>query len=327
LTDAYKEREQMLTCRAHFATQQSANALKTRCQESFQEAIKVDAKADPTEQRSFAEAFRLAFRARLGEPADLFVSDLLQALPEDRDKAKAVAFDAVYDATIEKHRKEMEDRYAAVFAEALGDATPQGAKPGLGTQKVAIARLLHGLCLFLSEGPQAPADRTADQNALAASAAYRQNLNRVFVVCGVRAGLNAVAARAGDLVRLSDYVLASTTQERTQFITDHAGLIEQIREQAELVAMEQKLAAENTDRLAAAKQVVVERTAEIEKVEDELKKAREATDVEIRKLRDKSYEVLKLRQIIRDALADNAKGEALIREQEKKAATLDARNQ
>src|SRR4051812_42807160 len=72
LTEAYKEREQMLTCRAHFATEQSANALKTRCQECFQEAIKADAKADPTEQRSFPEAFRLAFRARPGEPADLF---------------------------------------------------------------------------------------------------------------------------------------------------------------------------------------------------------------------------------------------------------------
>src|SRR5262249_17460336 len=38
LTEAYKEREQMLTWRAHFATQQSANALKTRCLQAFETA-------------------------------------------------------------------------------------------------------------------------------------------------------------------------------------------------------------------------------------------------------------------------------------------------
>src|SRR4051812_39160842 len=100
LTEAYKEREQMLACRAHFATEQSARALKERCQQSFEEAKKPDPKADPKEQRSFADAFRLAFRARPGEPADLFVSDLLQALPEDRDKAMAANFDAVYEAVV-----------------------------------------------------------------------------------------------------------------------------------------------------------------------------------------------------------------------------------
>jgi chromosome segregation ATPase len=180
--------------------------------------------------------------------------------------------------------------------------------------------------MFLSEGPQAPADRSAEQNNLAASADYQKNLNRVFVVCGVRAGLNAIGARANELVQLSDYVLASATQERAQFITDHATLIDQIREQAALVAFEQKLYSENTDRLASATQVVKERTVEIEKVEEELKKAREATDVEIRKLREKSYEVLKLRQKIRDTIDAIERGEKTIRDLEKQATTLDNRN-
>lgn len=341
LAGSYLEREQMLTCRAHFGTDQTLAALKARCRNALAEALRPAAVENPdVPDRSFAEAFRLAFRASPGESAELFVTDLLRSFPDDRDKARAVNLDLAFDAAVEKQRRELEDRYTVVFAEALGNAAPPvNVKPAQDPQKGAIARVLFGLCSYLSEEAiasggdpaekaalQGPPDRAAYQQRLVETPTFRRQVARVQTVCGLRYSLNAVAQRAAEVRRLTEYVAAAQTQERQQFALDHAAIIDRVREQAALVQAEQKLIAENKERLGSADEVIKLRKAEIGLVEEDLRKARLETDEEIKKLRDKSYEVLTLRQKIRDAITANEKGEQRIRELEKQTRTLDQRD-
>ncbi|MFO0930636.1 MAG: hypothetical protein U0736_27000 [Gemmataceae bacterium] len=343
LADAYLEREVMQVCRAHFATEQTVAALKARCRNALAEALtppKVAVQDAP--DRSFAEAFRLAFREQPGEPAEVFVTDLLREIPDDREKATRVNLDAEFDKAIEKQRKTLEDRYAAVFAEALGNAAgqPAGKPAAHDPQKAAVARLLFGLCPFLAEDAiltdpgraqekatlQGPTDRTLYQARLVETPTFKATVTRMYTVCGFRYSLNAIADRTAAIRRLSEYVLAAAAQERHQFMLDHAFIIDQIREQAALVQAEQRLVAENKDRLASADEVVKLRQTEIAQVEDELRQARAVTDAEIKTLREKSYEVLTLRQKIRDAITANEQGERRIRELEKQARDLDRRD-
>lgn len=343
LADAYLEREQMQVCRAHFATEQTVAALKARCRNALAEAVTAPKAVTPdTPDRSFAEAFRLAFREQPGEPAEVFVTDLLRDIPDDREKAKAVNLDTEFDKAIEKQRKDLEERYNTVFAEALGNprGQPAGKPPALAPQKVAIARLLFGLCPFLTEEAiltdpakaqekaalQGPADRVLYQTRLTETPTFKQAVSRVFTVCGLRHSLTSIAERSAVLRRLSEYVLAAAAQERQQFMLDHAFIIDQIREQAALVQAEQRLVAENKDRLASADEVVKLRKTEIGQVEEELRQARAVTDAEIKKLREQSYEVLTLRQKIRDAITANEKGEQRIRALEKQVRELDRRD-
>jgi hypothetical protein len=194
-------------------------------------------------------------------------------------------------------------------------------------QKIGIARLLLGLCVYTSEEAVAADPARDPRLQLADTPTFKQAVQRVYIVCGVRNSLNLLAERANEVRRLADYVLGSTTLERTQFINDHASLIEQVRDQAALVQTEQKLLNENKDRLTSAEEVVNLRTSEIAQIEKDLKTAQAETDEEIRKLRDKSEQVLKLRQKVRDAITDNQKGERRIGELEKQARSLDDRDQ
>lgn len=287
-------------------------------------------------------AFRTAFRAQPGEPAESFVTLLLRGIPDDRAKAAAVNLDAAFDAAVEEQWKVLDQMYKAQLAEPTGespDPNAPGKRPDTGIQKAAIARVLLGTAPFLSEEAiftdssrgndkqvLEKASSLGDyQQKLVSSDTYKQMVNRTLVVCGLRASLGALTERIGGVRRLNDYVQNSMAQERLQFISDHAFILTQIRTQAELVRLEQTLINGSKERLVSAETVIKERKTEIEQLQGEYTKAKTATAEELKKLQDLTQQVLDLRLRIRDAIDANEKGESRIRDLEKQIRDLDRR--
>src|SRR5262249_7938678 len=139
-------------CRAHFANDALAAALKDRILRARNEALRPGPAGLP--ERPFSEAFRAAFRAQGGDPADVFLSLVLRGGPDGRKKAAAATWDQGFAPAVEAQRAALEGRYQDAFAEAQGNppaGAQTGKKPGLDAQKGAIARLLFGLCTFQAE--------------------------------------------------------------------------------------------------------------------------------------------------------------------------------
>jgi hypothetical protein len=156
VTDAYLPREQLLACVNHLATKDAADNLRKRCQAAMRVALRIpkytgDDDVLKKAEKTFPDAFRLAFRVEGGPPAEMFVSILLRFLPADRDKAAGANIDQAFDQALEAQRTELRARYDSLFNEALGQPSEGGAVPNLQGQKAAIARLLFGLCVPLTE--------------------------------------------------------------------------------------------------------------------------------------------------------------------------------
>jgi len=368
-SDTVVDREQALACIIHFATPDTVKGLRQRCQMALEEArrtpvipplakeeigeltgpkapakvkdtaTKVEAEynkaADAMQksERSFHDAFRLAFRSQNGPPADKFVSDVLRGLEPTRDKAPST-IDEAFNKALEAQRADLKTRYDALFTAALPspNANPQG-------QKAIIARLLFGLCVPLAEDALltdqskaeekkklvGPAYGEQYQSALVATKTFETQVRRVQVVCGLRAGIRAVSERAAVLRRLGDSVSGSIIEDREQFITDHASILESLRQQANLARSMLQLVNETQARVARQTATVEARKIEIKEVNEELDKSREETLQKVTALSKASLEVLKTRQSVRDAIRDTYRGEVRIRELEKRIRELESR--
>lgn len=333
LTDFYQEREQVLSCRANFASDATTAALKKRCQDAFRDALAPPLPDHP--EPPLRDSFRLAFRSRGGAPAEFFASLVAAGLPERKDQAPRVKIDERFDAAVESMRVTLEGRYNFVLAEALGAAPAAGSSnspSSIQAQKGAIARLMFGLAPYLAEEaaqgegaaklPGRP-ESAAYQKALIDTDPFRQQVRRTFVVCGVRAGLEAITERASVLRRLAIYVDQAAALERQQFVFDHAAILEYLREYASVSRDEQQRIDANKMKRADYEEVARVRAKEVKDHEAELTKSRTDTMDEATKLQELSEDLLKLRIKVRDALRDMAKGEQRIRELEKQIRELE----
>jgi hypothetical protein len=342
LTDAFHEREQLIACRLNFDSPDKTKALRARLERAFKEALR-PAPAD-LPAKAFSEAFRFELRrqealAKDSEPAELFVSQLLRAIPDDRAKAAKVDFNQVWNSTISAQVASFKQRYDRYFDEALGNSSEaSGALKQLGRdgQRTAIARLLFGLAPFLTEDaifsdPAKQAEQeqlnaaakvnfATFQETLVSTETFRGALQRVAVVCGLRSTMGAISERASVVRRLTDYAREAMTQERQQFVYDDLSVIELLREQASLVRAEQAVINENRERLGGYDTVVKERKKEIDLLKEDFNKMRADNAARAKKLRELSQQVLDLRVRIRDAISSNEKGEQRIRELERQAA-------
>jgi len=337
LSDDYIEREQLVACRAHLATDATAKALQARAAAAFARAKHPAFQP----QRNLAEAFRLAFRLEGGPPAEMFVTILLREMgTDDRARLDPVNFDQVYAKAVQAQRDGLMSRYAALFDEALGKA-PQAetptSTPGTQLQKAAIARLLLGLSPYLAEEAARPvgeSDRFAYQSALFRSQPFRERfLRRVYIVCGLKPSVQALTDRTAVVRRLTEYVNNSVGQERDQFVLDHTILITAVREQAALVRAEEALIKESEEKIngtpgvegTGLRAVTEARDKEIKSLTTELSESRAETARVTSQLRNASQELVELRQLIRDAIRDTSVGEKRIRELEKQIRDLDAK--
>ena len=337
LADNYLEREQLLACQAHLGTAPGIANLEKRCEDASRGAVRPVAEGQP--ERPYADAFRLAFRAQGGEPAEYLVSLLLAKIVDDKGRPTATKIHDAFLAAIDAQHAALDRRYQQLFADARGtsDKASVDAPNSTAAQRAAIARLLLGVSVFLAEEEiltdeskadlkkrlAASPDRATYQNALVETEPYRIYVRRTYIVCGIEKGLEAISERAAVLRSLGEYAQQSSGQERLQFSFDHAAIIEQLREQAAVVREEQLRIAGNKKKLADYEQVVRLRTKEIEDLTADLAKSHAETAKEIGKLRALSENVLGLRLRIRDAIRDNERGEKRIRELERKVRDLE----
>lgn len=322
LTSAYHEREQLLACRYWFQPG-GGEQFKKLCQAAFLQAVQPDVPQAPPQ--AFADVFRARVRERGGEPAEAFVSLLLRSLGNDRAKAKQVNFDQAWDAAVEAQRAGLKHRYDAAFA--VASSGESASKLGQPSQRVAIARLLFGLCPFLADETLSEADRKGLEGPIPAEAQkkFQTQVERVIVVCGLKSTVGAISQRAGALRQLIADVQAGMISDRQQFVADHGLQLELLRAMAALVRADELILTETKESRDRFDTVVKERKKEIEAVQEDYKQKRLANGEDSKKLRDLSQEVLNLRLRIRDAITANEKGESRIRELETKATGLDRR--
>ena len=323
LADNYLEREQMLACRVHFASAEAVSNLKKRYEVAFRDATRPAVEGQP--EKSFGESFRLAFRAQGGEPSEYFTSLVLTKLLDKDGKLTAMNVNAAFDAAIEAQRGALEGRYQQLFADARGtsDKSKSDTPNSVLAHRVAVAQLLFGVSPFLAEEDLLTADSKADVGNILEAEPFRVYIRRTYVVCGLKASLEAISERATVLRNLSGYVQQSFGQERLQFLFDHAAIIEQLRDLAAIVREEQIQILGNENKRADYELIVRLRNEEIKELTADLVKSREETVKEIAKLRDLSENVLGLRLRVRDAIRDNEIGEKRIGELEKKVRYLE----
>jgi hypothetical protein len=338
LADNHTEREQLLAIRSLLATDASAAEFKKRYLQAFRKAVEPPPAGD--EPKPFEETFRAAVRAQGGLPSEGFTSMILRALPNDAKKAAGANIDKVFDETFETQRKQLETRYNDLFDAALKGPppVPQLARAqAVELQKAAIARLLFGLCTYLAEegietnpGQQdaallkgLPLDSAAFAQRLPDTDAYRNLVKRMEVVCGIRAGLDAISERAVALRKLAADLAATVSEDRMHFVADYAALVEEIKKRADLVQAELALKAETERKFGVQQELVKRREAEIEKHKEDYQKSREQTVEKFKELQKLSDDLLKDRVKARDLIRQTRESERMIRDLEKRIIELE----
>jgi hypothetical protein len=336
LADNHVEREQLLSARYWLATDAQAAAFKERYAEAFRTAVKPPPADDPVKP-TFEAAFQAAVRAKGGMPSVAFTNALVKALPGERDKAKDANLDAVYNATFDDQLKQLTGRYADLFAAATKGPTAKGVAaqgPPVEAQKAFIARLLFGLCLFRAEAnaAQDPAlkglapDTEAFGAKLAETKTYRDMVNRVFVVCGLRKGLDAISSRSVALRQLALDLLGTLAQERQDFVADHAVVVAQLRSQLWSGRLQRELEdkAESERKLTVQKELVKKRQRDVALLTDDLSALRDQTARQTKALKELSKDLLDRRLAARDLIRKAIENERLIRRLEEKIRELES---
>ena len=363
LADDHLEREQLLACRWHLATEPTAAAFKKRYLDAFREAVKPPP-AGEEKPMTFEQAFRTAVRAQGGQPSEAFTSLLVKALPDDRAKAKGVDIAKVFDDVAETQRQQLVSRYGSLFATALTGPVPGAVKKAadaadaqeaagkqltddqkklvaekrrpIEAQKAYVAQLLTGLCLFLAEdaidanptlAPRVqplPHDGAAYGQALVDSNVYRNMIKRVQVVCGLRAALDAFTADTVVLRKLAEGLDATVAEERQQFVADHTVIVEQIRQRAALLQQELAHKAESERKLTVQEELVKKRKVDVKQAEDEYAELRSKTAESAAALRKITQDLLNDRVKNRDLIRLAEESEKAIRELEKKIRELES---
>jgi hypothetical protein len=308
--DTLLERDEYLAIQAHLVDAKTLQALKNRYQVALTEAKRPGAAGV---DRTFEMAFRLAVRAQGGVPSEAYTNWMAAKLP--RDAAAAVNLEALFNDALESQRQVMLNRLDTLFAAALttaeqsASAGPDRPKNSQSSQRAAIARLLFGLSTSLAASP----DELPRYQA------------RVYVVCGIKTGLNAIAARTAALRAIESQISSATDDERTQFLSDEFVLLEEARRIAARWREEQASIAENTTNLNRQAVTVKGRIADVEKAEAELKTALGVTEEALKELREVTERARQARIQARDLLGKLSEREQLIRALEQKVQSAETK--
>jgi hypothetical protein len=363
LADLHIEREQLLACRSLLADDAKEKAFKKRYVDAFAEARRrMNLAVAPGDlPKSFEEHFRSSVRGQGGVPSEAFTSLVIRQLPPD-DKKAAANIEEAYKNAFAAQLKQFEARYKehfdaaqkgplpATVAKQWDDKDKQEAETkkldqqeltdkrrAREMQKAAVAHLLFGLCMFLTEdaiesGQAAqdaalvkglPRDGAAYAMRLPDTRTYQTWVKRMLVVCGLKNGLDAISRRAVVLRKLDDYLISTIAEERHYFLADHAALVEEIRQRLLLVRNELDLKTENERRLASQEELVKKRQTDVNKHKEELKQSRLETEKKMQELRELSQKLLDERVADRDLIRQTIESEKLIRELENKIRTLE----
>jgi hypothetical protein len=327
LADQHIEREQLLAIQTTLASDADEAKLRERYRTAFAQASAEVAKkplpGDPP-ARSFEDAFRAAVRAQGGPRSEAFTSMMLQKLP-------AMPVEKAFDECSAAQLQQLQHRYDELFASALtghpiarrAESQTQSKRSAVEMQKDAIARLLLGLALFQAEDAVSGAAAAKPAGAdvairLADTDAYRNQVKRLMVVCGVRAGLQAISDQAAVQRQLIDYLAGTIQDERGTFAADHAFYVDALRKQAALLLAEIALREESKRKLTVQQEQVKKRQREVKEHQDELKELEARTADSMTQLRKISEDLLNQRTEARDLIRKTLESEKTLRELELK---------
>jgi hypothetical protein len=328
LSGSYLEREQLLACRTYLASDDTLKVLQKRYQDAFDAAIQ---RMGP--QRSFEEAFQYVLRNQEGEPSEklteLVLDEIKTVAPTD-DQVKALyqkkqpRFETLFADALKKQNEQLKTRLQARFdaAKLTADVPVSQKGQAAAAQKLTIARLLFALCAVLADDAAAAElkglDPTTSDYAtkVLGTQPYKTNLQRVYVVCGLRTTLAAIGEEASVLRRLAAAVARGQRQDQLTFILDNTTQIEDLRERAALLQTELERIADNNRKFTEQEALVKKRKAHVEEQETELKESRAKTADAIIELRKLSDQVREKRLELRDAIRKNEEAEKKVRELE-----------
>jgi hypothetical protein len=323
LSSSYPEREELIAARYYFASDARVGEFQNRYRAGFADAMKRltdDVKAGPS--MTFEEAMYVAMRAQGGEPSDAFTATLIGQLPSDVRQLKTVNFDDAFVKAVHVQLEALRERLKAKFARALlGPDVKAAPAQGSETQKRVIARTLFSLCQPIAEeatdnDPKLKGmDRGSSKYAAALldTDAYKTSLKRVYVVCGLRTTLAAIADEVAEVRRQADAAMLAQDQDLITFVGDHAALVEELRDRYELLKAQEERVKDNADKLTAQEALVKKRKGDVDSLTAELMDSQKETATAVAGLRDTSDKVLKLRLQVRDAIKQTEDAEKEIR--------------
>jgi hypothetical protein len=311
------ERDQLIAARTHLADQQSVDALRERYNAALRNAKELlareKAQAKPGDRpRSNEDAFRLEFRALPGLPSDALTRMIADGLPADLNTLASV--DLLFDQALERQRQQFQAKLDGIFLAArTGPKEPSNRKASLATQKAEIARMLFGMSVSLAGD---------DLNDKAARDAQGMAMRRMYVVCGLRVGLDAVSERTEILKQLAMLEDSAAAQERQLFLADLAFLVESARDQAAQVASEALAIADSRQKVADQMALVAKRQADVKAAKEAYADAQARTAERLGELRKMSDELLRDRLSARDKIEELLKRNAEIEKLEKRLREL-----
>jgi hypothetical protein len=337
MSDSVLERDQLHACLTWLGTDAGAKLLRDHYEAAFREAVKppvappMGMPAPP--EKLFVDAFRMALRGRLTQPSDSFASLVLAGLPVKKEEAAKANFGQVYDAAFQTQLAQLQARYQEHFDRALTGPKP-GADlaQGIETQKKAVAGLLLAQAQILAEDAiQSDASLAAEKKALdavradpaayserlATTPTFRRMLLRMYKVCGLRVGLNALSDRSAVLRKVASDTTAAAAQERLEFVADHNFVLSQVREIAYLVQVELARKVESERKLTVQEEQVKKRQRDVKQLQEDLDTSRAETQVKVKEMRVLSQRLLDDRVKARDLIRLTEEAEKTIRTLEK----------
>jgi hypothetical protein len=141
-------------------------------------------------------------------------------------------------------------------------------------------------------------------------------VRRVYVVCGLRMTLSGISEEAAILRNLIGAVSQSQLDDRLNFVADNTAQIEELRDRAELVALEEGRIKENQRKLEGQRSLVKARQLDVKERAAELEKWRGESTAALAELKKLSADVYDRRIKLRDSIRAIEQEEKKIRERE-----------
>jgi len=135
----------------------------------------------------------------------------------------------------------------------------------------------------------------------------------VYVVCGLRTTLAGIADEVAEIRRQADAAQLAQDQDLITFVSDHAALVEELRDRYEQMKAEEERVKDNQDKLRAQEALVLKRQTDVKSLTEERTNSQAETAKAVASLRDTSDNVLKLRLKVRDAIKSTEDAEKEIR--------------
>jgi hypothetical protein len=347
------QREEYLACKTHLANEASIKQLKQQLSEALARGVEIRRRSknrklaeafdeglryvrgEPTQP--FARAFVKALSKEPDEKIDQLLNAALGALPPNPQQQQLAAaqlrilqglrgadaagknwsqlIDETFDETINSLAENYKTQLDSTFQEAKTGqraAKTEGGetkKSEAEEQRQIIARLLLAMVGPLAEegaggGGQPGAAVELDQT---------QEFRRFVTVVGLEHAVHAINENAQTLARIAYELSVDMERERGDFAASQQEFLALVQDEASRYGSLKSLLDHKRAQANQQQELVRQREMEIQKLQNEIAQARQATAAKREELKKMSQALFELRLQMRDATARNQELEKTIR--------------